>query len=290
MNALPLAIALLLLLAICGLTTFHQAVDHDLTVQTLTAHLDATRTLEAKFQSAFYQLKLQESLRSLTPRAKSSPTSTKAIPKVRKRRPLPQFPSRLNLDPLLEAGDSARKTLYAHTLHKLLDTLHPDHTRNGQIIEALLTALPSTQATLSEHLATVDLDDLHPHWVALLRTELLDLVTFGEHSINIAHAPRPLLIALFEDPAIADAIIAYRADLISSYNSETTATAAATSQNEKSTQFETFVQQLLSARPDLLDTYAPELSYQLYYRPSELTVTTPEKRLLLRKRHSFDLS
>lgn len=289
MNTLPLTIALLLLLAILGLSSFHQAIDRDLTVATLTDHSESTRTLESKFQSAFYQLKLQESLRSLTPRAESSPTSTKTVSKVRKRRPLPQFPSRLNLDPLLEAGDSDRKTLYAQTLHNLLDTFHPDHTLNGQIIEALLTKLPDTHPTLSEHLATIDLDDLHPHWVALLRTQLLDLLTFGEPQINIAHAPRPLLIAIFQDPSIADAIIDYRQSLISTYNTETTATAAAASQNEKSTLLKTYVEQLLSSRPDLLDTYAPELTYQLYYRPSELTVTTPEKRLSLRKHHSFDL-
>ncbi len=289
MNTLPITIALLLLLAILGLSSFHQAIDRDLTVDTLTDHSDSARTLESKFQSAFYQLKLQESLRSLTPRADPLTKGAPSAPRVKQRRPLPQFPSRLNLDPLLEAGDSARKTLYAQTLHNLLNTFHPDHTLNGQVVEALLAKLPGTHPTLAEHLATIDLSDLHPHWVTLLRTQLLDLLTFGEPQINIAHAPRPLLIAIFDAPPIADAIIARREALIESYNTETTATAAAASQNEKSTLLKTYVEQLLSSRPDILDTYTPELTYQLYYRPSELTVTTPENRLPLRKHHSFDL-
>jgi hypothetical protein len=289
MNTLPFTIVLLMLLAILSLSALRQTVDRELTAATLSEHLTASRTLDSTFQNAFYQLKIQESLRSTSfPKEKSSTTSDKATTTTtRQRRPLPEFPSRLNLDALLEPGDSARKQLYCTTLVKLLDILYPDQrTLNQSIVDQLIQKLPDSNATLSEHLATLYLDDLHPQWVRMLRTSLLKYLTFGEHAINLAYAAPPLLLALFEDPAIADAIIARRDQLIRTYNTETTTTAAAASQNEKSAQLETFVQQLLSSRPDLLDTYRSEFSYRLYYRPSELSFTSPD-RLHLRRHHAI---
>ncbi|MBS0622637.1 MAG: hypothetical protein JSR80_06740 [Verrucomicrobia bacterium] len=293
MNTLPLTLTLLALALITSLTRLQTQRDQFLLGQVLLEHLKAERSLENAYQMELHTFKCSSRLspkpKEETSNSDPSPTpdpDKKPPPKsFTKKRELPRYPSHLNLHSLHTSSlhvEVLRKLLielfdfpYAEELSRQLAAklgeIRPDNEFQGKV-------------ELCEQLACLDLGPLQASWAQMLRNGLLDYVAISrDPKINIAWAPRPLLIAIFESAELADQIILLREKIIDQYANEETSEKSSSFLKHKSEEFEKGVRLLLS-HSALFDHYENVLDFSLRHKPSKVTLSSTSQLPLKRRR------
>jgi hypothetical protein len=294
-NALPMTIAVLILMLLTGGAQLRRDLDRELLSSCLLSHLQIRLAQEIAAEETHYALQVQsrkkpEPREDSTPRPKGKGTGT--------RRKIEGLPSKLSFIPILMEDEKANH--FRTILLNLMELLYGDQPFfDREQAEEILTKLRAIEwkpeLTRLEQLATVDLEDtaLQALWLKMLRGQtngydsILNHISLHEKKrtkINLTHAPEELLKAIFGP---IDEVKTFHHDvdkLIKKYNDKRSDSDGLSAQ-----QFRADVQQMADILRERHTLFPQDLfDYSVQHRPGSITIEAEDnsRRLTLKSRRS----
>jgi hypothetical protein len=292
MNALPMTIAVLILMLLTGGAQLRRDLDRELLSSCLLSHLQIRLAQEVAAEETHFALQVQS-------RKKPEPSGGPSRPKgdgTGTRRKIEGLPSKLSFIPILTEDERANhfRTILLN-LMELLYTDQPffDREQAEEILTKLRAIEWKPELTRLEQLATVDLEDtaLQALWLKMLRGQtngydsILNHISLHEKRrtrINLTHAPLELLQAIFGP---IDEVKTFHHDvnkLIKKYNDKRSDSDGLSAQ-----QFRADVQQMADILRERHTLFPQDLfDYSVQHRPGNITLTSEDKnkRLTIKSR------
>lgn len=260
MKILPFTLFILILFGIISISAFQRATNRALIYSSLQSHITASRALENSYQETLFQLKcFARKKRAKGTGQRATTARTVGKPKKRTVRP---FAYKINFALVLKK----EKGIHHEIARELL--------KNDELLRQLVEAARDQELERTEDLAALQFE-LRPLWLKLLRGDLLDQITVhpdDDPRIYVAYASKELLSILFDNP---DAIIQETEKLKEEFvDGKEDMTKAKKDFRDKLKNF------CESRRPK----FQEHLSYDINYKPRELTFKEKEKQITLKRR------
>ena len=214
MNALPITIFFLLLMALLAYGSLNTGLDKMVELRAVQGALEAQRAAHNAWEQTVYLVEKGKRLKRGTrpPKPKLEVTRERKSPPPKKAAPI-IYPTKLNLAQATKKSSQGK--LYREVCERFICQLYKDYAPfqqipqvEGELLDRLLKALKGEKALLlPEHLATLDFGELQPLWQQLLiGDDCPSLLEYVYHkpkdtppAINVTWAPEPLLHVLFAD-------------------------------------------------------------------------------------------